>query len=203
MKTLSFVKQAMAVALLISAVNASAMDYAQAFGAKVVSLAEQPARLTGKAFEYVPYWRKRAMKPTPQVDENGKYIGSDNKTYDATEAMPNSVRPLMTAGAPAKFLFVADAVSKRFAASKLGIYLQKDENVKARSAALVTTSLVIVAGVSYGIYKAYKALTGKAVVADQDQAQEDAQPEVEATVVEETTSEVEAPAKIVRKQRVV
>lgn len=196
MKTLSFVKQAMAVALLISAVNASAMQYIKAFGAKAVALAEQPARLTGKVFGYIPVGRG---KPAVQVKNGDKFVGKDGQEYDTIEGMTlKNTEPRMTVAKPAPT--VASEVYKKFEAYGMGKYLLKPENAGKKSALLVTTSAVIVAGVSYGIYKAYKALTGKAVVAEQDQAQEEAQPEVEATVVEETTQEVAQP--IVRKQRV-
>ena len=184
MKTLSFVKQAMAVALLISAVNVSAMNYLKAIPGGLLSAAQYPARLTGKAFGYLPCWRKSAQKDvvlTPEVKDTAG----------------NVTQPEVRGDKSAETLFVADVVYKKYESSAIGQKLA--EYPKVQAGLLAFTGVTIAAAVTYGLYKAYQAAFGKSEATDvvEDQVQEEAQPEVEVAAQEQTEEVV--PAQPVKK----
>lgn len=206
MKTLSFVKQAMAVALLISAVNASAMNFIKSIPGYVrtgLTLDESAAQfvlrkaLGGKPadahnpaqafFGDVGIFRAKnwtgVWKPgkpgSPEVPEVKDEHGNVTRKYKAA-----------VLAVPAQWSQKPDESGKPYVRNVLGFI--ENHQIGATRVARVA-KVAAYAAVAYGLYKWY---TAKADVA-QDEVQPEAQPEV---VVETTQAEVEAPVKVVRQQ---
>lgn len=199
MKTLSFVKQAMAVALLISAANASAMDYVTSVGKGAYGLGCKVATADESAAQF-------ALRKALGVDSSKPFFGGNSVFRDKNwtgiwnkgkagkpeiKDQGGNVTQPAVAAVPGAWSTKQGEEGKPYLRYALGVI--ENHRVAATRVARVA-KVAVYAAIAYGLYKWY---TAKPEV--EAEVQPEAQPEV---VVETTQAEVEAPVKVVRQQPV-